>query len=246
MWLLPALARAVEHQLAGESATHAAQTLTSLTGVTADSCALSSGGPAHGVLAVLAVLTAVAAVVDGWTHGLAGVAAVLVVPVGGPAWAGLVPVPVAVAGVRAASRWARSRARGRVNPNVSVPLLPDHGGVLLTLLIVDDHAGYRDQAARALSRDGFEVVGTAGTVAEALASVTRLRPQVVLVDVHLGTESGFDLARRLAEEPDVRTVLMSTHDESDLVDLVAASPAAGFVPKDRLSGRVVRDLLGDG
>ena len=221
--------------------------------------ASGSGGPVHGVLGSA---TATAGLVDGWTHGAAGVAVLLVLPAGGPAWAGVVPMRltlrVVAAAARACTRWAghRSRSRAPRNPvsrNVSPAVPVDHGFVLPTLLIVDDNARFREQAARALARDGFDVVDTASGTADAMASIARLCPQVVLVDVHLGPDSGFDLVRQVAQAAAVatdrarravRTVLMSTHDEDDLADLIAASPAAGFVAKDRLSGRAVREVLG--
>ena len=97
-----------------------------------------------------------------------------------------------------------------------------------------------------LARDGMNVLGTATTQREALERVGEVQPDVVLVDVHLGSESGFDLTRRLVEDfPDLRShvVLISTLDQEDLADLIAASPAAGFLPKEHLSARAVRTLV---
>ena len=114
-------------------------------------------------------------------------------------------------------------------------------------LIVDDSPRFLEVARSRLNRDGLEVVGTAMNSAEALAEVERLRPEVVLVDISLGVESGFDLSRRLAELSTVapRVVLISTRAEEDFAGLIAASPAVGFIAKSRLSARVVRDLLAD-
>jgi hypothetical protein len=69
----------------------------------------------------------------------------------------------------------------------------------------------------------------------------------VLVDIHLGSESGFDLARELGREDTTGcdVVLMSTHAEVDFTDLVADSPAAGFVAKSDLSATAVRALVGE-
>ena len=70
----------------------------------------------------------------------------------------------------------------------------------------------------------------------------------MLVDIALGRESGFELVRRLVDSfPDLRArvVLISTRDEEDFADLIADSPAAGFLPKIRLSARAVRELLAD-
>lgn len=183
-----------------------------------------------------------AATLNAWTCGLLGVLVLLVLPVGGPVWAGMVPVGTTVAGIRRGVGWTRVR----VSRNAPIEDVLDDGAVPLTLLIVDDSAPFRELAERILTRDGFTVVGTAASSAEALASVAVLQPQVVLVDINLGADSGFDLARRLTSDPGApAVVLMSTHCAESLADLIAQSPAVGFVPKERLSGAAVRDLLGD-
>jgi DNA-binding NarL/FixJ family response regulator len=88
------------------------------------------------------------------------------------------------------------------------------------------------------------VVGTASTIAEAVRQVRELRPDIVLVDIMLGTESGFDLARRLAEvDGGAAVILISTHDEADFDDLIAATPALGFVPKSALSADAIQQLV---
>jgi DNA-binding NarL/FixJ family response regulator len=112
-------------------------------------------------------------------------------------------------------------------------------------VIVDDNERFLAVARSSLERDGLEVVGTATTTADALLKSAELRPDVVLVDVVLGAESGFDLARELLErtdDPDLRVVLISTRREEDLADLIETSPAAGFLWKARLSARAVREL----
>ena len=116
----------------------------------------------------------------------------------------------------------------------------------LRLLIVDDNARFLEAARDLLEREGMTVVGVASTSVEALERVDELRPDVTLVDIDLGEESGFDLARRLAhsdstEAPPV--VLISTYAEQDLRDLIDASPAVGFMSKSDLSGRGIRQLL---
>jgi DNA-binding NarL/FixJ family response regulator len=113
-------------------------------------------------------------------------------------------------------------------------------------LVVDDSARFLEVARAGLNRNGLEVVGTASTSAEALDATRRLRPDLVLVDVGLGEESGFELSRRLAglSEGAPRVVLISTRAEEDLAELIAESPAVGFIPKSRLSAEAVRALLG--
>jgi DNA-binding NarL/FixJ family response regulator len=80
------------------------------------------------------------------------------------------------------------------------------------------------------------VVGVATTSAEALRLDEELRPDVVLVDIRLGDESGFDLAVLLGGT----VILISTHAQSEYAEEIAASPAAGFIPKAQLSASAVR------
>ena len=111
-------------------------------------------------------------------------------------------------------------------------------------LIVDDNTRFLDAARSTLERQGVQVVGTATTTAEALQRVEALRPDVVLVDISLGEESGFELARRLVDDLRTRVVLISTRAEEDYASLIAATPAVGFIPKSRLSVEAVRELVG--
>lgn len=121
-------------------------------------------------------------------------------------------------------------------------ILSDVGGCM----IVDDNERFLAVARDRLTRDGLDVIGTARTQSEALEKANELRPDIVLVDISLGTESGFEVTRRLVEDfPNLRlrVVLISTRDQEDLADLIAASPAAGFLPKNLLSAKAVRDLV---
>jgi DNA-binding NarL/FixJ family response regulator len=116
----------------------------------------------------------------------------------------------------------------------------------LRCLIVDDSEQFLRAASSRLGRDGIEVVGTATTSATALDQVGRLRPDVVLVDVGLGEESGFDVTLRLVDAfPYLasRVVLISTRAEDDYGELVEASPAAGFICKSELSTAAIRELV---
>ncbi len=91
------------------------------------------------------------------------------------------------------------------------------------------------------------MAGTASSTAEALRQVSALRPDVVLVDIALGDENGFDLARRLAggDGGDGMAVIMiSTRAGADYADMVADSPAAGFLSKDELSAAAIQRILG--
>ncbi len=112
-----------------------------------------------------------------------------------------------------------------------------HSYVPTTLLIVDDHAGFRRLARRLLQAEGFEVIGEAKRGEAALAAVERLHPDVVLLDVLLPDMDGFDVAARLAEEPlRPRVVLTSGREATEFGDRVRTSAAFGFVHKDDLSG----------
>jgi len=122
--------------------------------------------------------------------------------------------------------------------------LRDPRGVPLKCLIVDDNASFLEAAADLLKREGVTVVGVASDTADALRKTKELRPDVVLVDIMLGHESGIDLAHRLAEANSGGPViiLISTHAEADFADLIQEAPVAGFVPKSELSAGAVRRL----
>jgi CheY-like chemotaxis protein len=120
---------------------------------------------------------------------------------------------------------------------------------MLRCLVVDDSPRFLDAARGLLERQGVRVVGVASTSAEALRRVAELRPDVTLVDIDLGGESGLELARRLHRAGPAPVILISTHAEQDYAELIAASPAIGFLPKTALSADAIRDLLaghGDG
>lgn len=113
-----------------------------------------------------------------------------------------------------------------------------------TVLIVDDHAGFRATARTLLEAEGFEVVGEAGDGSEAIASAARLRPDVVLLDIQLPDMDGFEIAARLGtngNRPFI--VLTSSRDAAEFGGLIERSPACGFVPKAELSGGRLAELL---
>jgi DNA-binding NarL/FixJ family response regulator len=115
----------------------------------------------------------------------------------------------------------------------------------LRCLIVDDSPAFLATVATLLEREGLDVVGLASTIDEALDQAQKLQPDVILVDILLGTESGFELARRLSEtEPRGRTILMSSHCEADFADLIEKTPAAGFLQKPDLSASTIQQLVG--
>ncbi|HEX6781741.1 MAG TPA: response regulator transcription factor [Solirubrobacterales bacterium] len=114
-----------------------------------------------------------------------------------------------------------------------------------SVLIVDDHAGFRASARRMLEASGYAVVGEAPDGEAALAAAGALAPDLVLLDVQLPDGDGFEVAARLQgldRVPDV--VLTSSRDRADFGDAVAESPARGFIAKAELSGRALAELVG--
>jgi DNA-binding NarL/FixJ family response regulator len=110
-----------------------------------------------------------------------------------------------------------------------------------TVLVVDDHAGFRATARRLLERDGWTVVGEAADGSTALAAAASLAPDLVLVDIGLPDIDGFAVAERLAAgrargTPAPAVVLISSRDRTTYGSRVDASPALGFVAKDELDG----------
>ena len=113
-------------------------------------------------------------------------------------------------------------------------------------LIVDDNPSFLVAARVLLERQGLTIAGVASTGAEALRQAETLRPNVVLVDISLGKESGLDLARRLIrDDPNdgAAVILISTRVEEDVADLIADSPAVGFLTKSELSASAILRIL---
>jgi CheY-like chemotaxis protein len=112
-------------------------------------------------------------------------------------------------------------------------------------LIVDDSADFRDAASAMLERAGISVV-KASNSAEALKYYEDFHPDVALVDIDLGGEDGFALAEqldRVSSPSTLAVILVSTYAESDLAEMIDASPAVGFLQKFSLSPDAIRDLV---
>jgi DNA-binding NarL/FixJ family response regulator len=113
-------------------------------------------------------------------------------------------------------------------------------------LIVDDNSAFRQEMGGLLKEQGLEVVGGAASAAEALQQIAELRPDVALIDIDLGRDSGLTLATRLMETPGPaipNVILISTHDEAAFAELIERSSALGFLPKTELSGAAIRRML---
>lgn len=112
-------------------------------------------------------------------------------------------------------------------------------------LLVDDNDAFLETASLLLQREGVTVVGVASTIAQALRQARALRPDLILVDIGLGDESGFDLARLLARDGlNAEVILISTGAEEDYAEMIDDSPAAGFLPKSDLSLHGISQILG--
>jgi DNA-binding NarL/FixJ family response regulator len=117
--------------------------------------------------------------------------------------------------------------------------------VALRCLIVDDNEAFLSSASRLLEAQGLQVVGRASSGDEAMRLAETFKPDVALVDVQLGAEDGLEVARQLsAGARSTPVVLISTHSQDELAELIADSPAVGFLPKAALSAAAIAVLLG--
>lgn len=133
----------------------------------------------------------------------------------------------------------------RANPGAEQACRCHDRVVAVRLLIVDDHAGFRAMARVVFEAAGFDVVGDAVDAASAVRAVASLRPSVVLLDVALPDGDGFDVCQRSAgTEHAPAVVLTSSRDASEYADRLAVTSARGFLPKARLSGPAMADLVG--
>jgi DNA-binding NarL/FixJ family response regulator len=113
-----------------------------------------------------------------------------------------------------------------------------------TLLIVDDHDGFRSFARMLLGGDGFEVTGEAADGESALEAASEQHPDVVLLDVQLPGIDGFEVAARLAASTHPPAVVMtSTRDAADYGERLEHAPVVGFLPKQELSPAAMAALL---
>jgi DNA-binding NarL/FixJ family response regulator len=116
--------------------------------------------------------------------------------------------------------------------------------VTVSVLIVDDHSGFRRKARRLLESEGYAVVGEAEDGARAVAAVRELAPDVVLLDLNLPDTDGFAVAEQLTGADGAPVVIItSTRDVADVGDRVRSCGARGFVPKGELSGEALAGLL---
>ncbi len=113
------------------------------------------------------------------------------------------------------------------------------------MLLVDDHPGFRRMARLLLESGGYDVVGEAGSAADAVESARELEPDLVLLDVLLPDGSGADVADLLALLPHPPgVVLTSSYAGGGLGPRLQAMPVLGFLQKDELSVTRLAELFG--
>ena len=113
-----------------------------------------------------------------------------------------------------------------------------------TVLIVDDHEGFRASARRVLEASGYSVIAEAADGSSGVVAAAESHPDLALVDVQLPDFDGFEVTRRLQESSDApEVVLISSHDQADFGSLVETSGALGFVSKADLSAAALEELL---
>jgi DNA-binding NarL/FixJ family response regulator len=128
---------------------------------------------------------------------------------------------------------------------MSIRLPFDEESQRITVLIVDDDSQFRLLASELLADQGYDVVGWAGTVSEAIAAQARLDPDAVLLDVRLPDGSGVALARKLsANGRGPKILLTSTDRQAVAPGELRESGATGFVPKTELAQRELAPFLG--
>jgi DNA-binding NarL/FixJ family response regulator len=113
-----------------------------------------------------------------------------------------------------------------------------------SILIVDDHRSFRLVVREMLDRAGFRVVGEAADGIGAVDAVRMLRPDVVLLDVHLPDDDGFTVCERMQDHPPVpAVVLTSSHDIASFRRRLRTSRARGFISKTDLTPAALVALL---
>ena len=113
-----------------------------------------------------------------------------------------------------------------------------------SVLIVDDHVDFRAAARTLIESEGFDVVGEAAGVTEALDAVAALLPDIVLLDIQLPDGDGFAAAEQLTMLPNPpKVVLISSRDAGSYGPRLRQTSAHGFLPKSGLSGEALAALV---
>jgi DNA-binding NarL/FixJ family response regulator len=112
------------------------------------------------------------------------------------------------------------------------------------VLLVDDAAAIRNALRGVLEDAGIEIVGEASDGAQGVALAGSLRPDVVLMDLRMPSEDGFQATARIVRDhPEVRVVVLSAYETEESAEAVLAAGAFAFLPKhcgaDRIRETVV-------
>ncbi len=115
---------------------------------------------------------------------------------------------------------------------------------MVTVLLVDDDGRFRRLARRALTLDGLDVVAEAADGRTALDAASECAPDVVVLDIGLPDIDGLEVARRLRDGDCRATVILISGRDAEYGRRVADGVAAGFIPKDQLSGASIQAIAG--
>jgi len=116
----------------------------------------------------------------------------------------------------------------------------------IRVLVVDDHAVFCDALATILGTDPeFEVVGKGGSVGQAISSARELKPDVVLLDVHMPDGSGVDAARIIKKErPETQVVILTSDEEEDVLRAAVEAGVTGYLSKHEPAAQVMQAVRG--
>jgi len=116
-----------------------------------------------------------------------------------------------------------------------------NGKTAIRVIVVDDHPMLREGTQSLLTRSaGIAVIGTAGTGAEALRLVAALRPDVVVLDMHLPDISGMDVTREIrANFPDIAILILTGYDDTGYVRALVPLGVQGYLRKTATGEEIV-------
>ncbi len=114
----------------------------------------------------------------------------------------------------------------------------------IRILLVDDHEVVREGLRALLSRrEGFQIVGQAGSVAESIAEAERMRPDIIVMDVRLPDGSGIEACREIREAmPETKVIILTSYADDDAVFASILAGASGYVLK-QTRGRALADAI---
>jgi len=115
------------------------------------------------------------------------------------------------------------------------------GEKILKVMIVEDHPLFSKGLATLIaSKQEYSVIGEAVSVSEAMEMASRENPDLAIVDINLGDESGMDLISRLkAQNQDIVILVLSMHDERYYSERVLRLGARGYIMKDEAANKVL-------